>query len=216
MLERNIYNEVCLVLDKKSKILSDKLKSKLEKSKDPLHIVSFIETVVKQSLSIIEQKTISMRLINDVMKVVEKKCNRKIFSGGGEVGIPFYSSVESGMNCFSEVENKEYGTVDFENAVAKQQIDMIGGCDCEKMTGGGCDASVSAGLGTSNCSHMTGGGKSTFVQLISRMIMTFIKEKKKRIDKNAKYMLASYIHYKIICGINSSVREKKLLKFATK
>jgi hypothetical protein len=200
MLEENIYKEICNLFKTKSVELSDKLIQKLENNNDPLKVLEYIQKITNTIKTNINQKTVTVRLIPEITKQIEKTCTRKIFRGGASVGIPF-ATIASGdnINRISSVgEEIMYSEVDFQNGIARKGIEMTGGC---------CSNTVAA-LGP-----ISGGGKLLLIQLIGKMITKNLKEKDIKIEKNAKRMISSYIYYKILCNINKSKNEKKLLKF---
>lgn len=201
MLEKNIYKEICNLFKTKSVELSDKLIQKLKNNDDPLKVLEYIQKITNTIKTNINQKTVTVRLIPEITKQIEKTCTRKIFRGGASVGIPF-ATIASGdnINRISSIgEETMYSEVDFENGIARKGIEM---------TGGSCSNTVAA-LGP----MISGGGKLLLIQLIGKMITKNLKEKDIKIEKNAKRMISSYIYYKILCNINKSKNEKKLLKF---
>jgi hypothetical protein len=203
MLEKNIYKEICNLFKTKSVELSDKLIQKLKNNDDPLKVLEYIQKITNTIKSNINQKTVTVRLIPEITKQIEKTCTRKIFRGGASVGIPF-ATIASGdnINRISSVgEEIMYSEVDFENGIARKGIEMTGGGDRYSYE-------LNEALGP-----MLGGGKLLLIQLIGKMITKNLKEKNIKIEKNAKRMISSYIYYKILCNINKSNKEKKLLKF---
>lgn len=200
MLEENIYKEISNLFKSKSITLSDKLIKKIEYEQDPLKVLEYIKRITNTINNNLKQKTVTVRLIPEIIKQIEKTCTRKIFRGGSSVGVPF-ATMASGdnINRISSIgEEIMYSQVDFENGIARKGIEM---------TGGSCSNTVAA-LGP-----MSGGGKLILIQLIGKMITKNLKEKDIKIEKNAKRMLGSYIYYKILCNVNKSKNEKKLLKF---
>tara|TARA_Y100000389_G_scaffold40620_1_gene35195 strand:- start:40071 stop:40679 length:609 start_codon:yes stop_codon:yes gene_type:complete len=201
MLEDNIYKEIYVLYNAKSKLLAEKLDKKSEK--DCLKVIEYIEKICKTLSQNTHQKTITVRLIPELIKIIDKTCTKKIFRGGGEVGAPFYSMANGdGMNRISDVPEINYSQVDFENGIARQAVTISGGGDTVR-----CPKEVMQGLG--GC--FSGGGKILLMQLISKMIVKKLTNKK--IEKNAKRMISSFIYHKILCNVNKSVSEKKLLKF---
>lgn len=200
MLEENIYKEISNLFKAKSVQLSDKLNKKLTYEQDPLKVLEYIQNITNTIQSNLKQKTVTVRLIPDITKQIEKTCTRKIFRGGSTVGVPFATMASGdGINRVSSIgEEIMYSEVDFENGIARKGIEM---------TGGGC---VEAALGPGS---MGGGGKLILIQLIGKMVTKNLKEKGIKIEKNAKRMIGSYIYYKILCNVNKSNKEKKLLKF---
>ena len=182
--------------------LQQRLLKKVEDNSDPLNVIKYIHSVCMITCSLTTQKTITPRLLPEIIKKVETTCTKKSFAGGcnecgkwvpkklgggeGSMPLSFYGMPEDMYQPVDQYAKDILG-VDFENGVLRPEISP-------GQSGGGIKHAQS------------------MVKLIARMLNKHCKEHDKRLSKQVKYYLSVYIFMKIDCLINKVKKDKSLSK----
>lgn len=183
--------------------LKSKLLKRLEDEKDPLNVLKYIDKTCGAVCSLTKQKTVTPRMLPEIIKKVEKTCTKKTFVGGckdcgkwevngggssgsGSMPLSFYGMPEEMYNPVSSF--ADMLNVDFEAGILRPEISPA------QEGGGGLNA------------------KHKIVKMIARALSAHCRSHSKSLSKQVKYYLTVYIYMKIDCLINKIKKDNSLGK----
>ena len=155
---------------------------------DCIGLKLYVDNLLNSALvAVSEQKTITDKKMTDVFKKINGNCNEKMFVGGATLALTNHGE-------FSKNDGYNHGDINWGKHI-------IGGL------------SISEPFGYQT---IQGGGEDNNLYNIALYINYFIKKKNRKISRNVKYALASFIYIKMKCYVNKSKKSSKLLKFSRK
>jgi hypothetical protein len=155
---------------------------------DCIGLKSYVDDLLNSALvAVPEQKTITDKKMTDVFKKINGNCNKKMFVGGATIGL-------TNNGGFTQDTGENIGDINWGKNII-----------------GGLSTSEPFGYQT-----IQGGGADNNLYNIALYINYYIKKKNRKISRNVKYALASFIYIKMKCYVNKSKKSSKLLKFSRK
>ena len=172
-------------------LLPENIAHKIENNPNPdcIGLKSYVDDLLNTALfAVPEQKTITDEKMTDVFNKINGNCDKKMFVGGATFGLTYHGE-------FSKNTGNNMGDIIWDN---KFQV---------------------GGLSTSQPfidNKFQVGGADKMLYNIALYINHYIKKNKRKISRNVKYALASFIYIKMKCYVNKSKKSSKLLKFSGK
>lgn len=171
-------------------LLPENIAHKIENNPNPdcIGLKSYVDDLLNTALvAVPEQKTITDKKMTDVFNKINGNCHTKMFVGGATFGLTNHGE-------FSENTGNNMGDIIW-------------------------DKNTIGGLSTSQPfidNKFQVGGADKMLYNIALYINHYIKKNKRKISRNVKYALASFIYIKMKCYVNKSKKSSKLLKFSGK